>query len=182
MTTMTDLETQTEKLRVEVGRTKRWDSTAEACFVRFLWTNRYIENATRTFASEKRVTPASLNVLFALWDHRSGRTQSELASVLVITTSTLSVLLRSLADRKPPWVTKSKEAAHGRSARWRVTKEGKKVLLNVLPEFHWAVRQLFSEFSLAEQAQFLDFMERLAAKAEDFRFRLRSKFQRSIRD
>lgn len=120
-------------------------------------------NASRVFFSRWELSPSQFNVLNLLSDEAAGLSQIELGRLLITHRSNVTGLIDRLEKRG---LVLRKEAAGDRRAyRLMLTSAGRKLLNQVLPEFHALAKSVWSHTSAARATQLTEELAALAASA-----------------
>jgi DNA-binding MarR family transcriptional regulator len=121
-------------------------------------------SASRVFFARWELSPSQFNVLNLLSDQAAGLSQIELGRLLITHRSNVTGLVDRLEKRG---LVARKEAAGDRRAyRIMLTSAGRKLLNQVLPEFHALANSIWSKTSAARAAQLSSELSVLAANAE----------------
>ncbi|HEU5125375.1 MAG TPA: MarR family transcriptional regulator [Verrucomicrobiae bacterium] len=121
-------------------------------------------SASRVFFARWELSPSQFNVLNLLSDQTAGLSQIELGRLLITHRSNVTGLIDRLEKRG---LVARKEAAGDRRAyRIVLTNAGRKLLNQVLPEFHALANSIWSNTSAARATQLSSELSALAANAE----------------
>lgn len=121
-------------------------------------------NASRQFFARWDLSPSQFNVLNLLADEPGGLSQIELGRLLITHRSNVTGLIDRLEKRG--LVARNDAAGDRRAYRIVLTAAGRKVLQQVLPEFHSLANSVWEGASVVRTRKLSKDLARLAQNAE----------------
>jgi MarR family 2-MHQ and catechol resistance regulon transcriptional repressor len=120
--------------------------------------------ASRTFFARWNLSPSQFNVLNLLSDESQGLSQVELGRLLITHRSNVTGLVDRLEKRG--LVVRNDAARDRRAYRVALTPAGRKLLQQVLPEFHGLSDSIWNGTSAARARQLTEDLARLGENAQ----------------
>jgi DNA-binding MarR family transcriptional regulator len=121
-------------------------------------------NSSRVFFDQWKLSPSQFNVLNLLYAQPGGLTQSELSRQLIMHRSNVTGLVDRLEARH--LVERQENTTDRRVYRVVLTKEGRKLVNQVLPHYYRAAEQVWGNIPAARARQLVAELELLGANAE----------------
>lgn len=134
-----------------------------AALLQLLRTSDVLWDASRVFFARWEITPAQFNLLNLLGDASGGMSQSDLSRELLTHRSNITGLVDRLEERG---LVKRRDQAGDRRA-WRVmlTAAGRRLVADILPQYHRAAERLWEGAGTAEARRLQEVLRRIAANA-----------------
>ena len=121
-------------------------------------------NSSRVFFDRWQLSPSQFNILNLLYGQPGGLTQSELSRQLIMHRSNVTGLVDRLEARQ--LVERQESATDRRVYRVVLTREGRKLVQQILPHYYQAAENVWGNIPAARARQLVAELELLRANAE----------------